>query len=295
MPVAAVDIGTNSVRLLIADAAEGLLVERERITTVTSLGRGLDNSGILSPKGIRATLGTLADYRDRMVAHDVTAVRIVATSASRDASNGPEFLDSVRTTMGGVSPDLITGIEEARLAYAGAASAFPRFRQPLVVDIGGGSTEFVTADTAVSVDIGSVRITDRALPDRPALAHQVAGARQLARDLFRGVTTPAGTDGVIGVAGTWTSLAAIALDLPAYDRNRVHGSTMSVAQLDRIVHGLATRSLESLEMIPSLDVARAPVIVGGSIVALSAMEHLEIPIVTISEHDLLDGVALGLV
>ena len=293
MPVAAVDIGTNTVRLLIADVVDGVINEVERVTTVTALGRGVDRTGHLSPKGLRVTLATLADYRKRLDAHHVEQVRIVATSASRDATNGPGFLESVAATMRGIAPHLITGVEEARLSYLGAAEAFPGLRRPLVIDIGGGSTEFVTADTATSIDIGSVRLTDRALPDRPSLAHQVAGARYMATGLFADVCVPADLDGTIGVAGTWTSLAAIALDLPRYDRARVHGSTLFRTQLERIVHDLAAMSLETIELIPSLDPARAPVILGGAIVALAAMTHLGINAVSASEHDLLDGLALS--
>jgi len=194
--------------------------------------------------------------------------------------------------MGGIEPELITGVEEARLAFAGATSSFPRSVRPLVVDIGGGSTEFVTADEAVSVDIGSVKLTDRALPDRPALAHQVATARQLVAEILVEADLPSGHDSVLGVAGTWTSLAAIALDLPAYDRSRVHGSTLFAARLERIVHDLAAESLEELELIPSLDPARAPVILGGAIVAHATMTHLGINAISVSEADLLDGIAL---
>ncbi len=292
--MAAVDIGTNTVRLLIADVVAGVVDEIERHTTVTALGQGLEHTGRLSPKGRRKTLATLAEFRERLEMHRVDKVRIVATSASRDASNGPAFLDSVTSTIGGIVPELISGVEEARLAFTGAAGGFPNLRKPLVIDIGGGSTEFVTDDSAVSIDIGSVRLTDLALPDRPSLAHQVAGARQLATDLFAGVPTCSECDGMIGVAGTWTSLSAIALDLPRYDRSRVHGSTLFRTQLERMIHDLAAMSLESIELIASLDSARAPVILGGAIVALAAMTHIDTNAINVSERDLLDGVVLGL-
>ncbi len=292
--MAAVDIGTNTVRLLIADVVAGVVHEIERHSTVTALGQGLEHTGRLSPKGQRRALATLAEFRERLDFHRVRLVRIVATSASRDATNGPAFLESVSSALGGMVPDLISGVEEARLAFTGASGGFPNFRRPLVIDIGGGSTEFVTAGSAVSIDIGSVRLTDMALPDRPSLAHQVAGARQLATDLFAGVPPCSDCDGMIGVAGTWTSLAAIAGDLPRYDRNRVHGSTISRTQLERMIHDLAGMSLESIELIPSLDTARAPVILGGAIVALAALTHLETNTINVSERDLLDGVVLHL-
>lgn len=291
MPVAAVDIGTNTVRLLIADVSDGLVTEIERLTTVTALGKGVDQSGRLSPPGVRHSLATLAGYRERIEAHGVEHIRIVATSASRDAENGPDFLAAVASTMG-VEPELISGVEEARLAYAGAASAFPGTSRPLIIDIGGGSTEFVTDGEAVSIDIGSVRLTDRALPDRPALAHQVATARRMVGDLLSATSIPKTYDTVLGVAGTWTSLAAIAMDMPTYDRSRVHGAMVLTARMERIVHDLAALSLESLRLIPSLDPARAPVILAGSIIAWTTMQHLSLTAVTVSESDLLDGVAL---
>lgn len=292
--MAAVDIGTNTVRLLIADVVAGVVHEIERHSTVTALGQGLEHTGRLSPRGLRKALATLAIFRERLEIHRVEEVRIVATSASRAASNGPAFLESVSSALGGIVPELISGVEEARLAFIGASGGFPNLKRPHVIDIGGGSTEFVTGDSAVSIEIGSVRLTDVALPDRPSLAHQVAGARQLATDLFAGVPTCSACDGTIGVAGTWTSLSAIAQDLPRYDRSRVHGSTLFRTQLERIIHDLGTMSLESIELIPSLDAARAPVILGGAIVALAAMTHLDTNAINVSERDLLDGVVLSL-
>jgi exopolyphosphatase/guanosine-5'-triphosphate,3'-diphosphate pyrophosphatase len=224
---AAVDIGTNSMRILVVDD-DG--VERHREARVTGLGRGVDRAGRLSEDAVDRTLAVLSDYGALMRAAGVDRVRAVATSATRDAANRDEFLNAAEHALG-VRPETISGLEEAGLAFVGAIAGITAERPHLVVDIGGGSTEFVRRDgdrlTAVSVDIGSVRLTDRMLSDRPVAFDQLEAAMRHVESLFVeevGDVPSVGT--VIGVAGTWTSLVAITLGLPAYDRDVVHHSIL---------------------------------------------------------------------
>jgi exopolyphosphatase/guanosine-5'-triphosphate,3'-diphosphate pyrophosphatase len=292
---AAVDIGTNSMRVLVVDD-DG--VERHREARVTGLGRGVDRAGRLSEDAVDRTLAVLSDYGALMRAAGVDRVRAVATSATRDAANRDEFLNAAEHALG-VRPETISGLEEAGLAFVGATEGITAERPHLVVDIGGGSTEFVRRDgdrlTAVSVDIGSVRLTDRMLSDRPVAFDQLEAAMRHVESLFVeevGDVPSVGT--VIGVAGTWTSLAAITLGLPAYDRDVVHHSILERLQLDRLVERLAGMSIEETAKIPSLDPARAPVILSGAVVAREAMRLLGVSSVLVSEHDLLDGIVAAL-
>jgi len=287
---AAVDIGTNSMRLLIV-ADDGS--EAGRWVRVTGLGRGLDSSGALSEDAIARTVEALSEFGREMADKGVAVARAVATSASRDASNRDEFLDRAEQALG-IRPEVIPGTEEAELSYRGATLG--RSGSFVVVDIGGGSTEFVwTGDSGVegvSVDIGSVRLTDRMLGMRPVPFEILEIASRHVAQLFEGLAVPEAA--VIGVAGTWTSLAAMAANLPEYDRSRVHGSTLARPAIDHAVGWLAAHTIEETEAIPSLDPARAPVILGGAVVAREVMRHLGCTEVTVSEHDLLDGVVAAL-
>lgn len=284
MKVAVIDIGTNSMRLLITDGEH----EAGRWVEVTGLGRGVDLTGVLSPEGIEDTLIALRRFGEIMDRQGVEHRMAVATSAARDASNREQFFDLAESALG-IRPTLVTGGEEARLAYAGATLV--DFEPPVVVsDIGGGSTEFVTATGALSIDIGSVRLTERVVPSRPAPVEEIESARSLVAWLFGGVDLQART--LIGVAGTWTSLAAIAQDLPEYSRDRVHGFRMKRTQLDAVVDTLAPLSVEETAAIPSLDPRRAPVILAGSLVAEGVMEVVDADEVVISERDSLDGMAI---
>lgn len=287
---AAVDIGTNSMRLLIVDDTD---TERIRLQEVTGLGQGLGATGRLSPDAIERTVTVLADFGRVMRQEGVDTVRAVATSASRDAENRAEFFDRAEHALG-VRPHLITGVEEAELAYIGATAGLELPRPHLVVDIGGGSTEFVWGldggIEAISVGVGSVRLTERLLPDRPADFEQLVSAYHHVEGLFVHADLPNQIGTMIGVAGTWTSLSAIALDLPAYDRARVHQSVIDRSVLDRLVVRLAGLTIEQTAALPALDPKRAPVILGGSIIAREALRRLGAQQIVVSEHDLLDGV-----
>jgi exopolyphosphatase / guanosine-5'-triphosphate,3'-diphosphate pyrophosphatase len=285
--VGVVDIGTNSMRLLVTDGIQ----EIGRWVEVTGLGRGVDRSGTLSAEGIEESLAALARFGQEMERAEVEKRAAIATSASRDAANREAFFDLAESALG-VRPRLITGAEEARLSFVGATHHVDATAPIVVLDIGGGSTEFVTVEDEVSVDIGSVRLTERVIPTRPAPSTELEEARSLVTALFSDIDLETRT--LIGVAGTWTSVAAIAQGLPAYKRDRVHGYWMSRESLAATVDSLASMTLEETAVIPALDPKRAPVILGGALVAEGAMDVLALDAAMISEHDSLDGVAMDL-
>ncbi len=289
MKVAAIDIGTNSMRLLVVHQVGDGLVELGRYERVTGLGRGVDATGELSHEAMDRTLLALAEFGGRMRDMGVERRRVVATSASRDAGNREEFFDRAELALG-VRPELISGDEEATLAFAGATTRTVEPAPHLVVDIGGGSTEFVTVDGGRSFDIGSVRLTDRVLTDRPASPDQVNAARALVAEMFLPVTPFVGT--VIGVAGTWTSLARVQ-----------HGDSsppplsnwrLSLGDIGGLVQRLSGLTEEQTAALPGLDPARAPVILAGAILAEAATTAVGAESVVVSQHDLLDGVVADL-
>lgn len=290
--VAAVDMGTNSTRLLIADRTESGLVDMERIETVTGLGRGVDRSGRLAPDGIERTALVLQSYGRRIRQAGVHAARAVATSATRDASNRDEFVEAATQALG-FRPDIISGEEEADLVFAGATGGMPDPGATVVVDIGGGSTEIVTDEGGVSTDIGSIRLTERCLPNHPATVHDLAAARREATRVMTASDLPR-RSGARGAAGTWTSLAAMHLGLDSYDSHEVEGTTLGLEEAERIVAWLGSLSLAEKEAIPSLNPKRAPIILGGAVVAETALRLLGLSRITVTGHDILDGVCLSI-
>ncbi len=303
MKVAAVDIGTNTARLLVAEVMPAALLPPsiewlDRRTTVTHLGEGVDESGRLAPAAIGRTVAALRDYGDAIRAWQCEAVRAVATSASRDAANREVFFDQAALALGS-RPEVIGGAEEAALSFAGTACGLEGVPPILVVDLGGGSTEFVLGTTepgyVVSVDIGSVRLSERMLPDRPASRDQLRAARAHVDELLlRHVAIPDVPGTVIGVGGTYTSLAAIALDLEVYDAKAVHGTLLDEDTLRSLADQAAMLTVEQTAAIPSLDPARAPVLLGGAVVAERALHHVGSGAILVSENDILDGIALRL-
>lgn len=295
MRVGVVDIGTNSVRLLVAEP-DGPLRWLDRRVTVVRLGEGVDATGRLAVTAMARALRVLGDYKAALEEWQVEVVGAVATSAARDAANRGEFLERASAELG-FEVRLISGEKEAMLSFSGATSGLSDPLPPfLVVDVGGGSTELVFGSDGptevISVDIGSVRLTERCLPDRPAPPAQLSAAEALvAAELERVQFPDAAT--VIGVAGTFTSLAAIDLDLPVYDPQRVHGSRLSLDRLGELISYLAGLTLEETAAIPSLDPARAPVLLGGAVVAEATVRRSGHSEVLVSECDLLDGLALA--
>jgi exopolyphosphatase/guanosine-5'-triphosphate,3'-diphosphate pyrophosphatase len=285
MNVGVVDIGTNSIRLLITDG-----VREVRLEEVTGLGTGVDSTGVLSESRIVETLVVMNRYGRLMDDSRVDIRKAIATSASRDASNRESFFDRVEEMID-VRPTLISGEEEARFAYQGAVLGFDGAGPIVVSDIGGGSTEFVTEMSGVSIDIGSVRITERAVPYRPASREQIVEARAVVKDQFSAVPTiEFGT--LIGVAGTWTSLASVARALPR--GMTVHHREVSRVEVGRIVDVMALLTVEETASLPGLEPKRAPVILGGILVAEGVMDALGAERALVSERDTLDGVAMSL-
>lgn len=294
---AAVDIGTNSTRLLIADLTDRgggppVLAAVERTEEVTGLGRGVDGSGRLSPDAMERTLRVLASYGRRIEEAGAAAARAVATSAARDAANGGEFLEAAAAALG-FRPEIIDGEEEAALVFEGAAGRLADPGGAVVIDIGGGSTEMVTDRGGVSRDIGSVRLTERRLPRHPASDGDLAAARREAARVLGAPGLPRRSKG-IGAAGTWTSLAALHLDLGICRPNQIEGTVLDLDAVTALTDRLAALTLEEKQALPSLNPKRAPVILGGAVVAETALRALALKEITITTCDILDGVCLSL-
>jgi exopolyphosphatase / guanosine-5'-triphosphate,3'-diphosphate pyrophosphatase len=282
---AAIDIGTNSVRLLVVDELGADLTRR---TEVTGLGRGLATSRHLHPEGRTATLKVLESFAAAMNELEVESRRAVMTAAGRNATDTTDFLTEATEVLG-FPIDVIPGEEEAALSYAGAASDLPG-DDPVVVDIGGGSTEVVTAGGGKSFEIGSVRLTDQHLADRPVPDQTLADARATVRDVLTSIRPT--SQPVVGVAGTWTTLAAI--EHGVYAPDLIHHSRLSVPILGRWVDRLATLSVDETARLPGIEPRRAPVILGGAIVAEQALAALDARDCLVSERDLLDGIVARL-
>lgn len=293
MRVGAVDIGTNTVRLLVKDGPAELL----RRVEVVGLGAGVDASGVLSVEAMDRAGAMLSEYGAALRSLGVVRCRAVATSACRAAANAAEFLDRVEQVLG-TRPEVISGDEEAALSFRGATGAVGGDGASLVIDIGGGSTEFVMGGDgsityACSVEMGSVRLTDRVLPERPATTDRVALAGARVREALARVVLPTTPRRVIGVAGTFTALAGVHLGLPVYDRSRVHGTTMSLDDLDALVERLTPMTVAETAALPSMDPKRAPVLLAGAVLAAESLRLTGAEVV-VSEFDLLDALVAGL-
>ncbi|MBJ7290078.1 Ppx/GppA phosphatase family protein [Williamsia sp.] len=309
--VAAVDCGTNSIRLLIARRDDSGLVDLHREMRVVRLGEGVDATGSFTDAAVARTRAALADYAAIMIAHDVTAVRMVATSATRDASNRDEFFDMTRELLGpvvaGSVAEVITGDEEARLSFAGAVGEFDAADGPFVVtDLGGGSTEVVLGrggdvTAAYSANIGCVRLTERVLASDPPTPDEIATARGIARDELRrafAAVPVAQASTWVGVAGTMTTLAALAADLATYDPDLIHRSRVSFERLREVCEQLVAMTRAERAALGPMHPGRVDVIGGGALVTLELARVLEaeagITELVVSEHDILDGIALSI-
>jgi exopolyphosphatase/guanosine-5'-triphosphate,3'-diphosphate pyrophosphatase len=299
MPVAAIDIGTNTTRLIVAKVSGSSLEELDRRTTITRLGEGVDKSGSLSEAGIERVFETLAGYREIVDELGADRALALATSAVRDASNGGDFLKDVESRFG-FRVRMLSGSEEALLAFRGATIGRTLPEPVLVVDIGGGSTELIVGDANgpsfhVSLDIGAVRLTERYLhgdPPTPAeLEHCATIVRELLLDRI-----PTGVlrepRAAIGNAGTITTIAALDQHLPAYDRELVHGYSISRHAVREQYARLAALPLSERRLVPALEPERAPVIVAGSIVCRELLDVFALEAIEASELDILDGAAL---
>ena len=305
--VAAVDCGTNSLRLLVSDVDvdRAEMTDVARLMEIVRLGQGVDRTGRLAPEALARTAGVLRDYAGVIAGSAAQAVRMVATSATRDASNTAEFTGQVEEILG-VAPEVLTGSEEAVLSFTGATAELAAGcgRGPfLVVDIGGGSTEFVLGEPderamrAVSVNIGCVRMTERHLHGDPPASPEVAAA---VADIDAALDTV--TDAVpvrqartlIGLAGSVTTVAAISMGLPGYDAARIHHSRVSAAGVHEVARSLLAQTRAERAAIPVMHPGRVDVIGGGALVLDRIMQRFDFGEVLVSEHDILDGIAWSL-
>jgi exopolyphosphatase/guanosine-5'-triphosphate,3'-diphosphate pyrophosphatase len=282
--VAAVDLGTNSTRLLVADVEDGRLAEVGRELRITRLGEGVDARRRLLPLPIARVRNCLSDYRRTLEALGAERTLCIATSAVRDAENGEAFLGEIEWSYG-FATRLLSGDEEALLTFRGVTAGRPLDARTLIVDIGGGSTELVvgeeTVDFHVSLDIGCVRLTERFGEDHGAA---VAKVRSLLPALE--------VDRAIGVAGTVTSLAALDLGLVEYDPQLVHGHRLSAAAVEAQLDRLAALAPDERRRVPGLEPERGPVIVAGAIVLRETLRAYGLGELEASEHDLLHGATL---
>jgi len=301
-PVAAIDCGTNSTRLLVVDADGATL---ERLMRITRLGAGVDATGMLAPEAIDRCLSVLREFRYVMDKFDVVGGRLVATSATRDASNGGEFLVAAGEVTG-IEPELLEGTEEGRLSMAGAVSDLGHKEGPfLVLDIGGGSTELVTGSgpddpelSVVSLQVGCVRITERFLTSDPPTTGELRNAETLVNDLLDQAITEhprfLAAHRLVGLAGTVTTLASLHLGLEIYDRDRIHHAVLTAGDVydwyRTLASEVAVARLDRTGMVPG----REDVIAAGALILAAVMTRFGFDECLVSEADILDGMVAGL-
>jgi exopolyphosphatase/guanosine-5'-triphosphate,3'-diphosphate pyrophosphatase len=305
--VAAIDIGTNSVRLLVADGEghddprQAKVATVERLMRITRLGQGVNETRALHPDAIARTVAVLREYREVIERLGVTKVRATATSAARDSTNRDDFFAAVHDALG-VTPELLSGEEEAALSFLGATATIDAPAPYLVVDIGGGSTEFVLGTDApvglVSLDMGCVRITEQFLEsDPPApeeLSNAVAWVRDLVADVPRVIPGALDAATLVGLAGTVTTVAAVELGLPEYDAEKIHGFRLTRAAVEDVFRTFATETAAQRATNPGLEPGRVDVIVGGVAVLAGILRTLDVDEVLVSESDILDGLVRSL-
>ncbi len=308
--VGAIDCGTNSIRLLIADQVDGKLADVHREMRIVRLGQGVDATGQFAPEALSRTESALVDYAELMRHHGVDDVRMVATSATRDAANRDVFFAMTAAVLGAVVPgavaEVITGAEEAALSFNGAVGELDSAAAPfVVVDLGGGSTEVVLGSDEMtagySADIGCVRLTERCLHSDPPTAEEIAAARDVVREglheAFRAVPVEQARTWV-GVAGTMTTLSALAQKMPVYDSDAIHLSRVRFGELLNVCEGLIAMPRAQRAQLGPMHEGRVDVIGGGAIIveelAAALQQRAGIEELTVSEHDILDGIALSI-
>jgi exopolyphosphatase/guanosine-5'-triphosphate,3'-diphosphate pyrophosphatase len=296
--LAAIDCGTNSTRLLVSE--EGRSVER--LMRITRLGQGVEATGRLAPEAIERTRVVLTEYREVMDRHGVERVRMTATSAARDAENREDFFAAAEAAIG-VRPELLSGLEEGGLSFAGATADLDPADGPfLVVDIGGGSTEFVVGtdecEGAVSVDIGCVRLTEKFLLHDPPRADELSACLSVVQayldDVARDLPAVLSARTFVGLAGTVSTVAAVELGLATYDRDAIHHLELTHAAVEDVFRTLATETRAQRLENPGMEAARADVIVGGCCVLVKLMRHFSLDTCLVSEADILDGLVASI-
>lgn len=300
--LAAIDCGTNSTRLLVSRGGGSDKEVVARVNTITRLGRGVSTSGKLDPAAIERTVTVLRDYRALLDEHGADRVRITATSAARDASNSEEFFDAAESVIG-TRPELLTGEQEAALSFQGATAELDPSDGPfLVVDIGGGSTEFTLGTTDLeaskSIDIGCVRLTEQYMGSDPPAPEELHACISVTDAWLDDVTRemPGIIDAktFVGLAGTITTMAAVEIGLTEWDRDAIHHFRLGHEAAEDVFRTLATESLEDRKHNPGLEEARADVIVAGSCIFVAIMRRLGFEECLVSESDILDGLVASL-
>jgi len=297
--VAAVDCGTNSLRLLIADLADGELTEVDRRMTIVRLGQGVDATGAFAPEALERVFKASDEFAAAIDASDATRTRFVATSAARDVSNRDVFFTGISARFG-VVPDIISGAEEAELSFRGATDALDIPGPYLVADIGGGSTELVLGDSngviaAESLDMGSVRMTERHVTSDPTTPDELAAITKDVDALLDATSVPVGqARALVGVAGTVTTVAAVALKLPEYNRSQIHHARIAGPVLRDTTAWLTNSTRAERSAVPVIHPGRVDVIGAGALILQRLYDRIAVEEVLVSEHDILDGVALSL-
>ncbi|GGT35045.1 Ppx/GppA phosphatase family protein [Streptomyces purpureus] len=298
--VAGIDCGTNSIRLLVADVhpETGELIELDRRMTIVRLGQGVDKTGRLAPEALERTFAACREYAAVIEELGAQRLRFVATSASRDAENRDDFVAGVVEILG-VEPEVITGDQEAEFSFTGATGELTRDQgEYLVVDIGGGSTEFVVGNEHVraarSVDIGCVRLTERHIRNDPPAVGEIAALRadiKAALDLAEETVPLREKRTLVGLAGSVTTVAGLALELTEYDSSAIHHARISRDQVAEVTGRLLTSTHDERAALPVIHPGRVDVIAAGALVLLEIMERAGADEVVVSEHDILDGIA----
>ncbi len=299
--VAAIDCGTNTIKLLIGDLPD-LADTAVRESRMVRLGQGVDATGRLAPEALARAFAAIDEYAALIADHGVHRIRFCATSATRDAENAAAFTDGVRSRLG-IDPEVLSGDEEARLAFDGALRGTEPLPDPvLVIDIGGGSTELILGERATgpraaySMDIGSVRLHERCLGSDPATAEQIAGCvAAIDAAIDECPVDPAAAAAVLGIAGTITTVAAGVLGLAAYDRDLIHGRVLEVEAVHRTVDDLVRATREERLALGYVHPGRADVIDAGALILSRVLRRTTLPTVTVAETDILDGIAWSMV
>jgi exopolyphosphatase / guanosine-5'-triphosphate,3'-diphosphate pyrophosphatase len=295
MRVAALDLGTNTTRLLVADVVDGTLTEVHRETRITRLGEGVDARRRLLPVPIARVRNALSDYRRTLESLNAERSLLVATSAVRDAENGEAFLGEIEWSYG-FTTRLLSGEEEAAMTVGGVGSGRAPTPGTLILDIGGGSTELIVDDFHDSLELGSVRQTERYLHSDPPEPRELADCATSVRSLLAEHVPDdvrARVTAAIGVAGTVTTLAALDLGLDAYDRERVHGHRLTRDGAREQLERLASLPLSERRELPAMEPERAPVIVAGALILTEVLDYFGLDAIEVSEHDILDGAAFA--
>jgi exopolyphosphatase/guanosine-5'-triphosphate,3'-diphosphate pyrophosphatase len=297
--LAAIDCGTNSTRLLVSEGGTRTV---ERLMRITRLGQGVDAAGVLVPDAVNRTLDVLREFRQVMDRHGVQRVRMTATSAARDAANREDFFTAAEQIVG-ARPELLTGDEEGRLSFLGATAQLDAAEGPfLVVDIGGGSTEFAVGRTepegVLSVDIGCVRLTEKFIHHDPPAPEELSQVVSVTKDYLEDVARelPAALEAkrFVGLAGTVSTVAAVEQGLPAYDTEKIHHFVLTHEAAEDVFRTLATEKRVDRIHNPGLEEARADVIVAGTAILVAIMRFFEFDECLVSEADILDGLVLSL-